>query len=146
MFTNNFMYFLPTHNTHESFLTFPAFRWGHMEPEPHLPQSLSIHSSAWGVQYVNSSFSHSILGTTIYPLQSAVLEGKRTTPQDVGTLCASERCLDHTQKTPLLLGSTWRVPYRSLSWRMPWAAVPDPCEASPAKYLCVSKWQRMKGT
>lgn len=40
---------------------------------------------------------------------------KHTTLQVVGRLCVSEHYLGHTQRTPQLLGSTWRVPSQNLS-------------------------------
>lgn len=70
---------------------------------------------------------------------------KHTTPQVAGRRCASEHCLGHTQKRPLLLGSTWRVPCQSLSWRTPWASTLDLCVASPAKCLHRARNRERKG-
>lgn len=52
---------LSTQVLEDSFLTFLAFRWGHREPEPHPPQSLSIHSLAWGPERYSSSVHHQVL-------------------------------------------------------------------------------------
>lgn len=130
-------------------LTFLAFHWGHREPEPHPPQSLSIHSLAWEPESYSMSIHHSVIVQhytfNIHPLWWTILKWKHTTLQVAGRLCASVRCRDRTRRKPPLLGSTWRAPCRSLSWRMPWAAVPDLYGASPVKCLCcVSEWQRKK--
>lgn len=146
-----------------SFLTFPAFHWDRKGPEPHPLQSLSIHSLAWSPQRLiqslnnmtqlqvfctffcnyfsrswllsnNKTYSNNLI-SLMFIRKSHTHTHTHTTPQAVGTLCVSERYLGHTRTTPQLLGSTWRVPSRSLSSRTPWAAVPDLYEVSQPKCL-----------